>query len=64
MGWLGKLIGLGPLKGWKTVLAALLMLLAKFIPGFPIVDIYAGVTPEQILLVLAAIQKLLEKVKK
>lgn len=64
MNWLTKLIGLGPLKGWKTILAALLTMLAKFIPGFPIVDIYAGVTPDQILLVLAALQKLLEKFKK
>lgn len=64
MKWIEKLIGLGPLKGWKTILAASLALLAKFIPGFPVIDIYAGLTPEQILLVLAALEKLLQKVKK
>ncbi|OQB10423.1 MAG: hypothetical protein BWY21_00344 [Parcubacteria group bacterium ADurb.Bin216] len=64
MRWLEKLIGLGPLKGYKTILAALLMMLARLIPGFPVIDIYAGVTPDQILLILAAIEKLLQKVKK
>lgn len=61
---LEKLFNLGPLKGYKTILAALLMLLAKFVPGFPVIDLAAGITPDQLLLILAAVSKLYEKYKR
>jgi hypothetical protein len=64
MKWITKLIDLGPLSGYKTILAALLMLAPRAIPGFPVIDLGNGVTPDQILLCLAALKKLLEKFKK
>lgn len=64
MKWITKVIDLGPLSGYKTILAALLMLAAKTVPGFPVIDLGGGVTPDQILLSLAALKKLLEKFKK
>lgn len=61
LAFLEKLFGLGPLKGKKVILSAILMLLAKAIPGFPVIDVVAGITPDQILLIFAALQKLVEK---
>lgn len=64
MSWLNKLINLGPLNGYKTILAALLVVAGRMIPGFPVIDLGQGVTPDQVLLVLAALKKLLEKFKR
>ena len=64
MSWVNKLINLGPLNGWKTVLAAALYNLAKYVPGFPVIDLGQGVTPDQALLILAAVKKLLEKLRR
>ena len=58
---LWKIIGLGPLAGWKTILAAILLFLPKIIPGFPELDIANGIDASQIFLALAALQKVLEK---
>lgn len=63
MKWLNKLINLGPLDGYKTILAAFLSLLAQYVPGFPTLELGHGITAAQILLVLAAFKKLLEKFK-
>lgn len=64
MNFLKKLINLGPLDGWKTILGTALMLLAQFVPGFPVLDLSHGITGAEMLLVLAALKKLLEKFKK
>lgn len=56
-----KIIGLGPLAGWKTILAAVLLFLPKVVPGFPELDIANGIDAGQIFLALAALQKVLEK---
>lgn len=61
---LQKILGLGPLNGYKTIIAAALTVLAKYIPGFPSLDILDGVSAQEIFLALAALQKLLEKFKK
>lgn len=58
---LWKVIGLGPLAGWKTILATILLFLPKIIPGFPVLDITNGIDAGQIFLALAALQKVLEK---
>lgn len=63
--FLKKLVDLGGfLSGWKTIAAFVLVELARYVPGFPQLDIAAGIAPQDILLALAALKKFLERFSK
>lgn len=62
--WLTKVLYLGPLDSWKTILAFILPIMTKYVPGFPVLDLGHGITADQVLLALAALKKVLEKFKK
>jgi hypothetical protein len=49
------------LDGYKKYLGILLYLAAKFIPGFPVIDITSGVTADQALLIWGVVSDLYHK---
>ena len=61
--WIRKLIGLGPLDGYKTIIGTFLLMLPQYVPGFPVLNLSNGITAAQILLIFASLKKVLEKLK-
>lgn len=53
----------GNFDGYKTFLAVILNALAQFVPGFPVIDVAAGLTLEQLLLLQGLLHKLVKKVR-
>ena len=51
----------GPLDGWKSYLGFLLYVASKTIPGFPLIDLGQGITPEMALMLWGILDKYLKQ---
>jgi hypothetical protein len=52
------------LDGYKKYIGILLYLAAKFIPGFPVIDISGGITADQAIMIWGVISDMYKKIKK